>query len=327
MTEAPRVATVSSPGSLAGDIRVAEPEVRVAPQPVTPSTRMSPRAHWLLRLWKLKLGVLGAVVVVAMIAIAILAPLIAAYDPLKQDLGARLVPPVWEATGSWAHPLGTDRIGRDTLTRLMWGARISLATGALAVLLSLVIGVTLGMLSGYYAGVVDSVISGLVNLLLAFPFILLAMAIVAVLGPSFTNMIVALGLTTWPIFTRVVRAEVLRARHQDFVTAATMLGAGDARVMARHIFPVLVNSVIVLGSLEIARLIILESFLSFLGLGVQPPTPSWGNMLAEARTYILQMWWLVTLPGLALFVTALGVNLCGDALRDLLDPHLKHVQD
>jgi peptide/nickel transport system permease protein len=183
------------------------------------------------------------------------------------------------------------------------------------------------MLSGYYSGMVDSVISGLVNLLLAFPFILLAMAIVAVLGPSFSNMIVALGLTTWPIFTRVVRAEVMRTRHQDFVTAARMLGAGDPRVMARHIFPLLVNTVIVLGSLEVARLIILESFLSFLGLGVQPPTPSWGNMLAEARTYILQMWWLVTLPGLALFVTALGVNLCGDALRDLLDPHLKHVQD
>jgi ABC-type dipeptide/oligopeptide/nickel transport system permease subunit len=326
MTEAPRVATVS-PRAVADDTRVAASEMPAAPRPVTISTRMSRRDYWLRRLWKLRLGVLGALAVLTMIAIAILAPVIAPYDPLKQDLGARLLPPVWEATGNWAHPLGTDRIGRDTLTRLIWGARISLATGALAVILSLVIGITLGMLSGYYGGILDSVISGLVNLWLAFPFILLAMAIVAVLGPSFTNMIVALGLTTWPIFTRVVRAEVLRARHQDFVTAATMLGAGDARVMVRHIFPILVNSVIVLGSLEIARLIILESFLSFLGLGVQPPTPSWGNMLAEARTYILQMWWLVTLPGLALFVTALGVNLCGDALRDLLDPHLKHVQD
>jgi ABC-type dipeptide/oligopeptide/nickel transport system permease subunit len=273
------------------------------------------------------MGVLGAVVVLSMVAAAILAPVLAPYDPLKQDLGARLVPPVWDSGGTWLHPLGTDRIGRDTLSRLIWGARLSLATGALAVLLSVSIGVTLGMLGGYYGGVTDAVINSLVNLWLAFPFILLAMAIVAVLGPSFINMIVALGLTTWPIFTRVVRSEVLRAKHQDFVTAARMLGARDARVMARHVFPVLVNSVIVLGSLEVARLIILESFLSFLGLGVQPPTPSWGNMLAEARAYILQMWWLVTLPGLALLVTALGINLCGDALRDLLDPRLKNIQD
>jgi len=288
---------------------------------------MSRRDYWLRRLWKLRLGVMGGLVVLGMCLMAILAPVIAPYDPLKQDLGARLVPPAWDEAGSWAHPLGTDRVGRDTLSRLIWGARISLATGALATILSLVIGVVLGILAGYYGGLVDSVIGGLVNLWLAFPFILLAMAIVAVLGPSFTNMIVALGLTTWPIFTRVVRSEVLRARRQDYVTAATMLGARDVRIMGRHIFPMLVNTVIVLGSLEVARLIILESFLSFLGLGVQAPEASWGNMLAEARQYILQMWWLVTLPGLALFVTALGINVCGDALRDLLDPRLKNVQD
>jgi ABC-type dipeptide/oligopeptide/nickel transport system permease subunit len=293
----------------------------------TPSTRMSRRDYWLRRLWKLRLGVCGGLVVLAMCLVAILAPVIAPYDPLKQDLGARLVPPVWYQGGSWAHPLGTDRVGRDTLSRLMWGARISLATGALATILSLVIGVVLGILAGYYGGLVDSLIGGLVNLWLAFPFILLALAIVAVLGPSFTNMIIALGLTTWPIFTRVVRSEVLRARRQDYVTAATMLGARDTRIMGRHIFPMLINSVIVLGSLEVARLILLESFLSFLGLGVQAPEASWGNMLAEARQYILQMWWLVTLPGLALFVTTLGINVCGDALRDLLDPRLKNVQE
>ena len=293
----------------------------------TPSTRMRRRDYWLRRLWKLRLGVLGGLVVLGMCLVAILAPVIAPYDPLKQDLGARLVPPFWDAAGSWAHPLGTDRVGRDTLSRLMWGARVSLATGALATTLSLAIGVVLGILAGYYSGLVDSFVGGLVNLWLAFPFILLAMAIVAVLGPSFANMIVALGLTTWPIFTRVVRSEVLRARQQDYVTAATMLGARDRRIMGRHIFPMLVNSVIVLGSLEVARLIILESFLSFLGLGVQPPEASWGNMLAEARQYILQMWWLVTLPGLALFVTTLGINLSGDALRDLLDPRLKNVQE
>jgi peptide/nickel transport system permease protein len=291
------------------------------------TTRLARRANWPRRLWKLRLGVLGVLIVTGMVAVALLAPAIAPYDPLKQDLGTRLIPPVWDPAGSWAHALGTDRIGRDTLSRLIWGARLSLATGGLAVVLSVSVGVSLGLISGYYGGVADWIISGLVNLWLAFPFILLAMAIVAVLGPSFTNMIVALGLTTWPIFTRVIRSEVLRVRRQDFVTAATMLGAGDTRVMGRHIFPMVVNSVIVLGSLEVARLIIFESFLSFLGLGVQPPTPSWGNMLAEARTYILQMWWLVTLPGMALFMTALGINLCGDALRDLLDPRLRRIQD
>jgi ABC-type dipeptide/oligopeptide/nickel transport system permease subunit len=306
---------------------VAEAE-EIASTPIAaPSTRLSRRQYWLRRLWKLRLGVLGGLIVLGVCLMAILAPVIAPYDPLKQDLGARLVPPFWDEAGTWAHPLGTDRVGRDTLSRLIWGARVSLATGALATILSLVIGVVLGIMAGYYGGLMDSLIGGLVNLWLAFPFILLALAIVAVLGPSFVNMIVALGLTTWPIFTRVVRSEVLRARRQDYVTAATMLGARDVRIMARHIFPMLINSVIVLGSLEVARLIILESFLSFLGLGVQPPAASWGNMLAEARQYILQMWWLVTLPGLALFVTTLGINVCGDALRDLLDPRLRNVQD
>ena len=315
-------------GAVTPLLTAAAPEAEDASVPVvTPSTRMSRRDYWLRRLWKLRLGVFGGLVVLAMCMMATLAPVIAPYDPLKQDLGARLVPPIWYQGGSWAHPLGTDRVGRDTLSRLMWGARISLATGALATILSLVIGVVLGILAGYYGGLVYSIVSGLVNLWLAFPFILLALAIVAVLGPSFTNMIVALGLTTWPIFTRVVRSEVLRARRQDYVTAATMLGARDTRIMWRHIFPMLINSVIVLGSLEVARLILLESFLSFLGLGVQAPEASWGNMLAEARQYILQMWWLVTLPGLALFVTTLGINVCGDALRDLLDPRLKNIQD
>jgi len=324
MTETGRMATAA----LAAETSTAwvADTVHLSSRPYA-GTRWRRRASWWRRAWKLRLGIVGALIVAGMIATALLAPAIAPYDPLKQDLGARLVPPVWDPGGVWAHPLGTDRIGRDTLSRLIWGARLSLATGGLAVGLSISVGVSLGMIGGYYGGRADWIISGLVNLWLAFPFILLAMAIVAVLGPSFSNMIIALGLTTWPIFTRVIRSEVLRVRRQDFVTAATMLGARDARIMARHIFPAIVNSVIVLGSLEVARLIILESFLSFLGLGVQPPTPSWGNMLAEARTYILQMWWLVTLPGLALFVTALGINLCGDALRDLLDPRLRRIQD
>jgi len=309
--------TVAAPsGSLALPTRVADR-----------AGRMSRREYWLRRLWKLRLSVVGLLIVLGMVLVALLAPIISPYDPVKQELGARLVPPIWDEKGRWDHPLGTDRIGRDTVARLIWGSRISLAAGGLATVVAMVIGVALGMVAGFYGRFLDTTIGGLVNLWLAFPFILLALSIVAVLGPSFINMVVALGLTAWPIFARVVRSEVLRARRQDFVTAATMLGASDARILRGHIFPVLTNTLIVLGSLEVARMIILESFLSYLGLGVQPPTPSWGNMLAEARVYILEMWWLVTLPGLAIFVTALGINLVGDGLRDLLDPRLRNVQD
>jgi len=293
----------------------------------TPAGRSTRRDYWLRRFWRLRLSVLGLIVVLAMVAIAIFAPIVSPYDPLKQDLGARLVPPIWAENGRWDHPLGTDRIGRDTVARLIWGARISLVAGGLGTIIAMGIGVSLGMLAGFYGRLSDTIIGGMVNLWLSFPFILLAISIVAVLGPSFINMVVALGLTSWPIFARVVRSEVLRTRRQDFVTAATMLGANDVRIMLRHILPLLLNTLIVLGSLEVARMVILESFLSYLGLGIQPPTPSWGNMLAEARQYILEMWWLVTFPGVAIFITALGINLVGDGLRDLLDPRLRNVQD
>ena len=279
----------------------------------------------LARLWKLRVGVAGGLLVAAMVFAAIFAPWVAPRDPNEQDIGNRLRPPFWVEKGTPEHILGTDRVGRDVLSRIIFGARISLTVGALGVAAATTIGVTLGLLAGFYGKAVDGVVSGLVNLMLAFPFMLLAIATVAVLGPSFRNMIIVLGITAWPIYTRVVRSEALRLREMEFVTAARALGASNLRIITRYILPNLLNAVIVLSSLEVARMILVESFLSFLGLGVQPPTPAWGSMLAEGRNYLYNMWWLATFPGLAIFVTTLGINLMGDAIRDLLDPRMRNV--
>ncbi len=263
----------------------------------------------------------GGLIVAIALAAALFAPWVAPHDPYLQDVGARLTPPVWEAGGTWARPLGTDALGRDMLSRIVYGARVSMSAGALAVVLSMALGVTLGLAAGYYGGAVDTLISNVVDTLLAFPFILLALAAVAVVGPSFGNMIVVLGVTGWPVYTRVVRAETLKYRQLEFVVAARALGMGSLRVIRAHVLPNLANTVIVMASLEVARMIILESFLSFLGLGIQPPTPSWGGMLGEGRVYVLTHWWLAAFPGAAIFITTLGINLFGDGLRDLLDPH------
>ena len=273
------------------------------------------------RLRRLRFLAVGAAVVGLAVACAVAAPWLAPGDPYRQAVGDRLQPPVWGADGSWTHPLGTDPLGRDILSRIIYGARISITAGASAVTVSMVLGVLMGLLAGYFRGTVDAAISNLVDVMLAFPFLLLALAAVAALGPGFGNMIVVLGLTGWPIYTRVVRAETLKYREREFVLAARALGVGSARILRAHVFPNLVNTIIVMASLEVARMIILESFLSFLGLGIQPPTPSWGSMLGEGRVYMLTHWWLAAFPGAAIFVTTLGINLFGDGLRDVLDPH------
>jgi ABC-type dipeptide/oligopeptide/nickel transport system permease subunit len=263
----------------------------------------------------------GGVVLVIAIGAAVLAPLIAPHDPYAQAVGLRLIPPVWDEGGSWSNILGTDPLGRDLLSRIIYGARISISAGALAVTVSMILGVLMGLLAGYYGGRVDTVISNAVNLMLAFPFLLLALAAVAVIGPGFRNMVIVLGITGWPIYTRVVRAETLKYREREFILAARALGLNSPRIIWGHVLPNLVNTIIVMSSLEVARMIILESFLSFLGLGIQPPTPSWGAMLGEGRVYMFTHWWLAAFPGLAIFITTLGINLFGDGLRDLLDPH------
>jgi peptide/nickel transport system permease protein len=273
------------------------------------------------KVWKFRAGVLGLLIVTGVSALAIFADFLAPYDPYDQEVVKRLTPPMWAAKGSPEHALGTDPVGRDVLSRLIHGGRISLATGVAAVLIAAVIGVVLGLIGGYYGGMLDSVINNAVNVMMAFPFMLLALTAVAVMGPSFRNLVIVLGVTGWPIYTRVVRAETYHLKALEFVTSARAMGFSSLRIMAKHIFPNLINTIIVTSSLEVARMIIQESFLSFLGLGVQPPTPSWGGMLGEGRTYMLTHAWLATFPGIAIFVTTLGINLLGDGLRDVLDPH------
>lgn len=273
------------------------------------------------KLWKFRAGLLGLLIVLGMCAVAIGAGLISPQDPYDQAVTGRLKPPAWMEGGSREHLLGTDPVGRDILARIIYGSRISLATGAASVVISVVIGVLLGLVGGYYGGTADSVVTNLVNVMMAFPFILLALTAVAVMGPSFKNMVIVLGVTGWPIYTRVVRAETAQLKTLEFVMAARAIGFTNLRIIARHILPNVFNTIVVTSSLEVARMIILESILSFLGLGVQPPTPSWGGMLGEGRTYLLTHWWLATFPGIAIFVTTLGINLLGDGLRDVLDPH------
>ena len=270
---------------------------------------------------RLRFLAVGSGIVLVAVAAAVLAPWVSPHDPYRQAVGDRLIPHVWDTGGTWGHPLGTDPLGRDILSRIIYGARVSISAGALAVAVAMTFGVLMGLLAGYYGGAMDTVIDNLVNIMLAYPFLLLALAAIAVLGPSFGNMIVVLGLTGWPIYTRVVRAETLKYREREFVQAARALGVGSPRILRVHVLPNLANTVIVMASLEVARMIILESFLSFLGLGIQPPTPSWGGMLGEGRVYMLTHWWLAAFPGLAIFVTTLGINLFGDGLRDVLDPY------
>jgi peptide/nickel transport system permease protein len=257
-----------------------------------------------------------------MVCAAIAAPLLPLLDPLAQSLDARLAPPVW-AGGSPVHPLGTDQFGRDVLSRLVFGARISLLIGVTAVLIAGVLGTTAGVLAGFYGGLTDEILMRLGDVQLALPFILLVIVAVLVFGPSLTDIIVILGLTGWVPYARVVRGSVLSLREREFVVAARAVGAAEGRVLTRHILPFAVTSATVIGSLELANVILAESGLSFLGLGVQPPTPSWGNMLGESRNYLMSHFWLATLPGLAIAMTAVSINIGGDWLADILDPSLE----
>ncbi len=263
---------------------------------------------------------LGAGIVLVVAVCAIFAPLIARGDPNAQDLAATLVPPMWVAGGSGAHPLGTDNLGRDVLVRIIWGSRVSAIVGICVVAIGGTIGVTAGLLAGYRRGWVDAVIARVTDVQLAFPLVLLAVAVVAVIGPGLWTVIGVIGVTSWVQYVRVVRAETLSLRERDFVAAAEAAGATPARILARHLFPNVTSVAIVLGTFEIARAIVLESSLSFLGLGVPPSTTSWGGMLADGRQYLDTAWWTALFPGLAIVTAVMGVNLLGDGLRDALDP-------
>jgi ABC-type dipeptide/oligopeptide/nickel transport system permease subunit len=292
-----------------------------AETPASPDVRAGRLS--LRRLWRFKWGVAAAVVLLTIIATAVAAPWIAPADPVAVDIRHRLGPPAWMDGGTREHVLGTDQIGRDLLSRVIYGGRVSLVIGVSAVLVSATIGVLLGLGSGYFGGRIDWSIMTVINVMLTFPFVLLALAVIAVLGPSLVNMIAVLGVADCPLYARVIRAETLALREREFITAGRALGMSHMRIVFRQILPNLVSVIVVIATLQVARVIILESFLSFLGLGVQPPTPAWGNMLGEGRVYMLNSWWIATFPGLAIFVTTLSINLMGNALRDWLDPHMK----
>ena len=267
-------------------------------------------------------GVIGAIVLLGVIGTAVFANYLAPHEPNKQRLIARFKPPVWVEGGNTTYPLGTDNVGRDILSRIIHGSRISLVVGICAVGVSMLIGVTLGLLSGFIGGRVDATIMGMVDIMLAFPQIILAFAMVAVLGPGIGNIILVLGLTGWERYARVVRAEVLALREREFVQAARALGVSTGRILFRHVMPNTFSSVIVMATLQTAQAILAEAALSFLGLGTGLTYPSWGQMIALGRDYVNVAWWISTLPGLAILLTVLAINLVGDRVRDTLDPRV-----
>ncbi|MCZ4365951.1 ABC transporter permease [Sulfitobacter dubius] len=262
---------------------------------------------------------IGAVVLVILTIIAILAPWIAPHDPYAQSLMTRMEPPVFMG-GTWEHPLGTDHLGRDYLSRLIYGARISLLIGAVAALISGVIGTAMGVAAGYFGGKVDAVVTFLINVRLAMPVVLVALAVVAILGGSLQVVIGVLGLLLWDRFAVVMRASTMQVRRREYVAAAQVIGASTPRILLSEIMPNIANNLIVVVTLEMAHAILLEAALSFLGLGVQPPTPSWGLMVSEGKNMMLFEPWLVLIPGAVLFVLVLAINLMGDGLRDVTAP-------
>lgn len=251
---------------------------------------------------------------------AIGADLLAPYDPAEGDILDRLRPPSWDRDDGRWRPLGTDQVGRDMLSRLIFGARVSLLVGLAGTAISLLAGTAVGLISGFAGGTIDRVLVRITDIQLAFPFIALAVVVISVTGPGLVNVIFVLAATGWVLYARVVREEVLRARELAYVEAARALGGNDAHIMVRHILPNIVAPVIVISSFGIAQMIITEASLTFLGFGIRPPTPTWGGMLSDARNYMQVAWWLPTFPGLALLLTLLAINVVGDWLRDTLDP-------
>lgn len=268
-------------------------------------------------------AVIGLFVFILLVLAALFAPLLAPYAPDIQDKTAFLRPPAWQDGGSTRYLLGTDPVGRDILSRLLYGARFSLLIGAVVVTLALTGGITLGLLAGYFRGWVDVAIMRVMDLILAFPSLLLALVMVTILGPGLFNAMLAIALVLQPHFARLVRAAVMAENSREYVVAAKVAGAGHIRLMLRTILPNCLAPLIVQATLSFSNAILEAAALGFLGLGAQPPTPEWGTMLASAREFILRAWWVVTFPGLAILITVLAINLVGDGLRDALDPKLR----
>ena len=274
-------------------------------------------------LWQRPVVLLGGIVVLAFLLAALLADQITIHNPMRGSLLLRFEPPAWQAGGKWAYPLGTDDQGRDLLTRIIFGTRVSLAVGLLTVGISVGVGTVLGAAAGYYRGWLDELLSRFADLLLAFPFLIFAIGVMAFLGPGFPNLVMALAFKGWVEFFRLARGEMLAERAKEYVFAARVAGQGDVAIIASEILPNIIQSIFVLGTLRLGYMIIMEASLSFIGLGIQPPTPAWGSMVASGRDYMLRAWWVTTFPGLAILLLVMAINVFGEGLRDILDPRLK----
>lgn len=268
-----------------------------------------------LRFRRNPLAMIGLLIVLLLLVVAALAPVLAPHDPITQDLRMRLLPPL---TGG--HILGTDDFGRDILSRLIMGSRITLFIIAMVAVTAPLFGMLVGTVAGYFGGLVDEVLMRLTDIFLAFPKLILALALVAVLGPGMENAVLAIALTSWPPYARVARAETLTVRNSDYIAAVRLQGAGSGRIILGHVMPMCLPSVIIRVTLDMAGVILIAAGLGFLGLGVQPPMPEWGAMISAGRKYLFEQWWVATMPGLAIFIVSLGFNLLGDGLRDVLDP-------
>jgi peptide/nickel transport system permease protein len=272
------------------------------------------RPPWWHRALRSRNLMIGFIIVLLVLAVGLLAPVLSSYDPLKPDYSVIIQSP------SLSHPFGTDAFGRDVLTRVMYGARIDLRVGVTAVISPFIIGIILGALAAYYGGIVETIIMRILDILQAFPFIVLIIAIVAILGPGLNNMYIAVALTAWVVYARLIRSEILVQKEQEYIIAARAMGASDGRVMLRHLLPNTITSSIVYSMADIALYILLAASLSFLGLGAKPPTPEWGALITEGQAYMTTAWWMSTLPGVAIVITGIGLSLIGDGLSDLLRP-------
>ena len=277
-------------------------------------------------LWRDKAGFIGTLLIAGLLFMAVAAPLLAPHDPTVQDLRARLKPPAWSTKGSWNHILGTDHLGRDVLSRVIYGSRVSLLVGAAVVMIAGSFGVIMGLLAGYRGGRTDSVIMRWIDTQVAFPGLLLALIILAVIGPSMTTVIIVLSLNGWMVYGRMTRSAVLAVRQTAYVEAAEIVGCRARRVIFRHILPNLTSPLLTLAILEFARIVLAEAALSFLGLGIQPPATSWGLDVATGKDYIFRAWWLVTMPGIAISITVLAVNLVASWMRLISDPQEREKQ-
>ena len=270
-------------------------------------------------------GVSLFILIFLLVLPGIFAPQLAPHNPLRGSLSARLKPPMWVAGGSITYPLGTDKVGRDILSRIIYGARVSLSVSIVAIVVSGAIGVTFGLIAGYFGGKIDALVMRLVDISLGLPTILIALVFVAVVGPSFGTVIIVTSFLLWARYARQVRGETLSIRERDFIARARVAGASHLRIMFRYIFPNVINSLTVLATVQIGAIILLESTLSFLGAGIPRPTPTWGSMIADGRDLIVVAWWIAFFPGLAIMLTVLSLNLLGDWLRDYLDPKLRNI--